>query len=106
MVLSIGVHLGASTRTIDRATGAIHIDKVPPYTGVVLGTLPGKSIVDALPLCWIASRIYLGAGRIMRLGLVVPSANTTQGIEYWRILPPGVGLRVTSFPFVMYRPPS
>jgi 2,3,4,5-tetrahydropyridine-2-carboxylate N-succinyltransferase len=41
-VLSMGVFLGASTRIVDRATGATHQGEVPPYSVVVPGTLPGK----------------------------------------------------------------
>jgi 2,3,4,5-tetrahydropyridine-2-carboxylate N-succinyltransferase len=39
-VLSMGVYLTASTKIIDRATGEIHIGKVPPYSVVVSGSLP------------------------------------------------------------------
>ncbi len=42
-VLSMGVYLGASTRIIDRATGKVHIGKVPPYSVVVAGSAPGAS---------------------------------------------------------------
>ena len=48
-VLSMGVYLGASTKIIDRATGQIHIGKVPPYAVVVSGTLPGKPLPDGAP---------------------------------------------------------
>lgn len=48
-VLSMGVYLGASTKIIDRATGAIHIGQVPPYAVVVSGTLPGKPLPDGTP---------------------------------------------------------
>ncbi|MBC7505457.1 MAG: 2,3,4,5-tetrahydropyridine-2,6-dicarboxylate N-succinyltransferase, partial [Sandarakinorhabdus sp.] len=48
-VLSMGVYLGASTKIIDRATGQIHIGKVPPYAVVVSGTLPGKPLPDGSP---------------------------------------------------------
>jgi 2,3,4,5-tetrahydropyridine-2-carboxylate N-succinyltransferase len=42
-VLSMGVFLGASTKIVDRETGAVHQGEVPPYSVVVPGTLPGKS---------------------------------------------------------------
>lgn len=42
-VLSMGVYLGASTKIVDRATGEIHVGKVPPYSVVVPGTMPGAS---------------------------------------------------------------
>ncbi len=41
-VLSMGVFIGASTKIIDRETGEIHMGRVPPYSVVVPGTLPGK----------------------------------------------------------------
>lgn len=41
-VLSMGVFLGASTKIIDRATGEIFIGRVPAYSVVVPGTLPGE----------------------------------------------------------------
>ncbi|OYQ31989.1 2,3,4,5-tetrahydropyridine-2,6-dicarboxylate N-succinyltransferase [Sandarakinorhabdus cyanobacteriorum] len=48
-VLSMGVYLGASTKIVDRATGEIHIGKVPPYAVVVSGTMPGKPLPDGTP---------------------------------------------------------
>jgi 2,3,4,5-tetrahydropyridine-2,6-dicarboxylate N-succinyltransferase len=48
-VLSMGVYLGASTKIVDRATGEIHIGRVPPYSVVVPGTLPGKPLADGTP---------------------------------------------------------
>ena len=45
-VLSMGVFLGASTKIIDRATGEVHIGRVPPYAVVVPGALPGKPLPD------------------------------------------------------------
>ncbi|MEL6316254.1 MAG: 2,3,4,5-tetrahydropyridine-2,6-dicarboxylate N-succinyltransferase [Pseudomonadota bacterium] len=39
-VLSMGVFIGASTKIVDRATGAVHRGEVPPYSVVVPGTLP------------------------------------------------------------------
>jgi len=48
-VLSMGVYLGASTKIINRATGEIHIGKVPPYSVVVPGNLPGKPLPDGTP---------------------------------------------------------
>jgi len=48
-VLSMGVFIGASTKIIDRATGQIHIGKVPPYAVVVPGSLPGKPLPDGTP---------------------------------------------------------
>jgi len=45
-VLSMGVFIGASTKIIDRTTGEIHMGKVPPYSVVVPGSLPGKTLPD------------------------------------------------------------
>ena len=42
-VLSMGVFLGASTRIVDRATGEVHIGRVPPYSVVVPGNMPSAS---------------------------------------------------------------
>ena len=39
-VLSMGVYLSASTKIVDRASGAVHMGKVPPYSVVVPGSLP------------------------------------------------------------------
>jgi len=39
-VLSMGVYLSGSTKIIDRATGKVHLGKVPPYSVVVSGSLP------------------------------------------------------------------
>ena len=41
-VISMGVFLGASTKIVDRASGAISYGRVPAYSVVVPGTLPGK----------------------------------------------------------------
>ena len=48
-VLSMGVFIGASTKIVDRATGEVHIGKVPPYAVVVPGSLPGKPLPDGTP---------------------------------------------------------
>jgi 2,3,4,5-tetrahydropyridine-2-carboxylate N-succinyltransferase len=48
-VLSMGVYLGASTKIVDRATGKVHSGRVPPYSVVVSGTLPGKPYPDNQP---------------------------------------------------------
>src|SRR4028119_1502593 len=42
-VLSMGVFLGASTKIVDRASGEISYGRVPAYSVVVPGTLPGKA---------------------------------------------------------------
>ena len=43
-VLSMGVYLGQSTKIIDRATGDVHQGRVPPYSVVVSGAMPGKPL--------------------------------------------------------------
>jgi 2,3,4,5-tetrahydropyridine-2-carboxylate N-succinyltransferase len=48
-VLSMGVYIGASTKIVDRATGRILTGKVPPYSVVVSGTLPGKPLPGGEP---------------------------------------------------------
>jgi 2,3,4,5-tetrahydropyridine-2,6-dicarboxylate N-succinyltransferase len=47
-VLSMGVYLGASTRIIDRETGAIYQGEVPPYSVLVPGSMPGKPGKDGV----------------------------------------------------------
>ena len=48
-VLSMGVYLGASTKIVDRATGEVFQGRVPAYSVVVSGTLPGKPLPDGSP---------------------------------------------------------
>ena len=48
-VLSMGIFLSASTKIIDRETGEIFRGKVPPYSVVVPGSLPGKPLPDGSP---------------------------------------------------------
>jgi 2,3,4,5-tetrahydropyridine-2-carboxylate N-succinyltransferase len=48
-VLSMGVFLGASTKIVDRSTGETHIGRVPAYSVVVPGTMPGKPLPDGTP---------------------------------------------------------
>jgi 2,3,4,5-tetrahydropyridine-2-carboxylate N-succinyltransferase len=47
-VLSMGVYLGASTRIIDRETGATYQGEVPPYSVLVPGSMPGKPGKDGV----------------------------------------------------------
>ena len=42
-VISMGVFIGASTKIVDRATGEVTYGRVPAYSVVVPGTLPGKT---------------------------------------------------------------
>jgi len=48
-VLSMGVYIGISTKIIDRATGEVHYGRVPAYSVVVSGTLPGKPLPNGQP---------------------------------------------------------
>lgn len=48
-VLSMGVYLGASTKIIDRATGEVFMGRVPAYSVVVSGSMPGKPLPDGAP---------------------------------------------------------
>ena len=45
-VLSMGVFISASTRIVDRATGEIFIGRVPAYSVVVPGTMPGRPMAN------------------------------------------------------------
>ena len=48
-VLSMGVFLGASTKIVDRATGEVFMGRVPAYSVVVPGALPGRPLPDGSP---------------------------------------------------------
>ena len=48
-VLSMGVFISASTKIVDRETGETFSGRVPPYSVVVPGTLPGKPLPDGAP---------------------------------------------------------
>ena len=48
-VLSMGVFITATTKIIDRNTGEIFVGRVPAYSVVVPGTLPGKPLPDGTP---------------------------------------------------------
>ncbi|TVR07238.1 MAG: 2,3,4,5-tetrahydropyridine-2,6-dicarboxylate N-succinyltransferase [Salinarimonadaceae bacterium] len=48
-VLSMGVFISGSTKIIDRETGEVFRGKVPPYSVVVPGALPGKPLPDGSP---------------------------------------------------------
>ncbi|MEO8669044.1 MAG: 2,3,4,5-tetrahydropyridine-2,6-dicarboxylate N-succinyltransferase, partial [Bauldia sp.] len=48
-VISMGVFIGASTKIVDRATGEVHKGRVPPYSVVVSGTMPGKPFPNGEP---------------------------------------------------------
>ena len=48
-VISMGVFLGRSTKIVDRVTGEIIYGRVPAYSVVVPGNLPGKPLADGSP---------------------------------------------------------
>jgi 2,3,4,5-tetrahydropyridine-2-carboxylate N-succinyltransferase len=48
-VLAMGVYIGASTKIVDRDTGATVQGEVPAYSVVVPGSLPGKAGKDGDP---------------------------------------------------------
>jgi 2,3,4,5-tetrahydropyridine-2,6-dicarboxylate N-succinyltransferase len=48
-VLSMGVFIGASTKIVDRETGAVLQGEVPPYSVVVPGSLPGAERGNGKP---------------------------------------------------------
>jgi 2,3,4,5-tetrahydropyridine-2,6-dicarboxylate N-succinyltransferase len=48
-VISMGVFIGQSTKIIDRTTGEVLYGRVPPYSVVVPGALPGKALPDGTP---------------------------------------------------------
>src|SRR5206468_8889753 len=48
-VLAMGTFISASTKVIDRDTGEIHLGRVPAYSVVVPGSLPGKPLPDGSP---------------------------------------------------------
>ena len=56
-VLSMGVFLGASTKIVDRATGEVHFGRVPAYSVVVPGMLPGKDGGPGLACAVIVKRV-------------------------------------------------
>src|SRR5438067_12699632 len=56
-VLSMGVFLGASTKIVDRATGDVIYGRVPAYSVVVPGALPGKDGGLALACAVIVKRV-------------------------------------------------
>jgi 2,3,4,5-tetrahydropyridine-2,6-dicarboxylate N-succinyltransferase len=56
-VLSMGVFLGASTKIVDRASGEVHYGRVPEYSVVVPGSLPGKDGGPGLACAVIVKRV-------------------------------------------------
>ena len=50
-VISMGVFIGASTRIVDRETGDVFYGRIPAYSVVVPGTLPGRTLQDPSLAC-------------------------------------------------------
>ena len=48
-VLSMGVFISGSTKIVDRTTGEIFTGRVPAYSVVVPGSLPGRPLPDGSP---------------------------------------------------------
>jgi len=48
-VLAMGTFISSSTKVVDRNTGEIYVGRVPPYSVVVSGSLPGKSLPNGSP---------------------------------------------------------
>jgi len=48
-VLAMGTFIGASTKVVDRASGQVHLGRVPPYSVVVSGSLPGPAYANNSP---------------------------------------------------------
>ncbi len=48
-VISMGVFIGQSTKIVDRTTGEVHMGRVPPYSVVVSGSMPGKPLPNGEP---------------------------------------------------------
>jgi len=56
-VLAMGVFLGGSTKIVDRASGQVHYGRVPPYSVVVPGSVPGASGGPALYCAVIVKQV-------------------------------------------------
>src|SRR6478609_9192653 len=56
-VLSMGVFLGASTKIVDRASGEVHYGRVPEYSVVAPGALPGRDGGPSLACAVIVKRV-------------------------------------------------
>ncbi len=48
-VLSMGVYIGGSTKIVDRESGEVYMGRVPAYSVVVPGSLPGKALPNGAP---------------------------------------------------------
>jgi 2,3,4,5-tetrahydropyridine-2,6-dicarboxylate N-succinyltransferase len=48
-VLAMGVFLSSTSKIVDRATGEVFVGRVPSYSVVVPGAMPGKPLPDGTP---------------------------------------------------------
>ncbi len=48
-VLAMGVFISSTSKIVDRATGEVFVGRVPAYSVVVPGALPGKPLPDGSP---------------------------------------------------------
>jgi 2,3,4,5-tetrahydropyridine-2-carboxylate N-succinyltransferase len=48
-VLAMGTFISSTTKIVNRATGEIHMGRVPAYSVVVPGSFPGKPFPDGSP---------------------------------------------------------
>lgn len=48
-VLAMGVFISSTSKIVDRETGEVFVGRVPAYSVVVPGTLPGKPLPDGSP---------------------------------------------------------
>ena len=49
VVLSMGVFISSTSKIVDRATGEVFVGRVPAYSVVVPGAMPGKPLPDGSP---------------------------------------------------------
>ena len=56
-VLAMGVFLSSTSKIVDRATGEVFVGRVPAYSVVVPGTLPGKDGGPSLACAVIVKRV-------------------------------------------------
>ncbi len=58
-VLAMGTFISATTKVVDRATGRVYQGRVPAYSVVVPGSLPGKPFADGTPAPSLACAVII-----------------------------------------------
>jgi 2,3,4,5-tetrahydropyridine-2,6-dicarboxylate N-succinyltransferase len=58
-VLAMGTFISATTKIVDRATGQIFQGRVPAYSVVVPGSLPGRPLADGTPSPSLACAVII-----------------------------------------------